>query len=263
MRPHLFVDLRVDNSKPKGDLKNSVAPALVNIRSRMGSNPDYMDEAQRAAVFGSLFGRATADQREADVGYNFPHLRDKLLNAASTFAETKFGDHAALREQIRAAHIELRVFLQNIFGDSVRQSFVNLGFLAESVVYPILRNRGVANIYSINEPPNDNWPYTFDSQGNKLVQSASKMLADMQLMPPHLVQTRRDNGAQQERYITQQEFTQRQRAAIEGCRSIASVLELDPAKAKDADLDALMIRNYTWANALRALGEFTRPLTNR
>jgi hypothetical protein len=111
-----------------------------------------------------------------------------------------------------------------------------------------VRNGGVSGVYGIATAPSAQWPYTFDSNADKLVEEISKKLGMADPSGGMGV------DGQQERYmfISREQITNRQRVAIEGANAIATVIDVDEA-SNDADIDLLIRKCYTWATALHAL----------
>jgi hypothetical protein len=239
-RPELFTRL------PDGD-GGSIAPVLARLHARYGNDERFLDMHQRAALFAALFGRS-AISATAEEG-SFPNLRDELLAACATFVETKFGDEGSLRENVRQQHRLFKEYLVGLAGDSVVWSRDDaLDPLAEAVTYPILRNGGVSAIYGIATPPRAEWPYTFDSNADKLVEEISKQLGTAD----HNGGMGADGQPKRHVFISREEITNRQRVAIEGANAIATIIDVD-GTSSDADIDLLIRKCYTWATALRAL----------
>jgi hypothetical protein len=246
-RPELFTDLSDGESA-------SIAPILGRLRARYGSDERYLDRPQRRALYAALFGRPSsgADPFAEEEG-NFPRLRDELLEACATFVETKFGDDVSLRENVRQKHRLFREYLTGLQGASVEWSREqSLAVLTEQVAYRILRNRGVSAIYGIAAPPRADWPYTFDSNAAKLVEEVSK-----QLMEPAGNGATGGDGKGTQPFVSRERITSLQRAALEGARAIATVIDVDSGSGDD-EIDLLIRKCYTWATALRSLAERPR-----
>jgi hypothetical protein len=238
-RPELFTNL----SDGAGA---GVAPLLATMHARYGSDERFLDKTQRGALYAGLFGPMIPDDPARSEAGNFANLRDELLMACATFVETKFGDDAALRENVRQKHRLFKEYLTGLDGASLTWSRDDaLGPLAEQTTYRILRNRGVAAVYGIATPPRQEWPYTYDANADKLVEKVS-----MYFMPPAA-----DGDAaamSMAAYVSREEITNRQRTALEGAKAIATVIDVDAASA-DADIDLMIRKCYTWATALWAL----------
>jgi hypothetical protein len=246
-RPELFTDLN-DAPPPAPRL----ASTLAALHARSGCDERFLNKTQRRAIFSALFGAdATMDAAEAG---NFARLRDELLEACAVFVETKFGDEAALRENVRQKHRLFKEYLTGLDGASVAWSRDEaLAGLTEDVSYRILRNKGVAAVYGIATPARDAWPYTFDSNADKLIEKIS-----MQLMRPDLAgHTSCKCGTHT--HISREEITNLQRVAIEGAKAIATAIDVDAASTK-ADIDRLIMKCYTWGTALRNRLRHSAPL---
>jgi hypothetical protein len=150
--------------------------------------------------------------------------------------------------------VPLFEYLTGLQGDSVSWSRDNaLSGLTEQVSYRILRNKGVSAVYGIATPARDAWPYTFDSNADKVVEKISKQL----MWPEHSEEMGSDGKNEMHKYISREEITNLQRAAIEGAKAIATVIDVD-AGSTDDDVDLLIRKCYTWGTALRNLKNYPR-----
>ena len=231
-RPELFTSL------------DKVAPVLAKLHARCGNDETFLDTRQRQAIYNAVFGMPTVVDGFAAEDGNFPNLRDELLEACATFVETKFGDAPSLRENVRQKHRLLKSYLAGLAGDSVTWSRDGaLGGLTETVAYAVLRAAGISAVYGIATPADPSWPYNFDSNADKLVEAISK----------HMMEPRRhdDKRAKPDgpAFISRERITNLQRAALEGAKAIATVIDVDAA-SPDGDLDVLIQKCYTWGTAL-------------
>jgi hypothetical protein len=251
-RPELFTDLT-------GAGGPAIPPLLAALHARYGSDEGVLNRQQRHAIYVALFGKSLSTDDPADEEGDFRNLGDELMEACATFVETKFGDEHSLRENVRQKHRLFKEYLTGLTGDSVAWSREHaLPGVTEKRSYQILRNKGVSAVYGIATPPRAEWPYTFDSNADKLVEKVSK-----QLMWPDSSQKMDSNGKPEvHRYISREEITNLQRTAIEGATAIATVLDVD-SNATAADVDLLIRKCYTWATALRNLRNYPRGYTRR
>jgi len=241
-RPELFTDL------PDG-LGGSIAPTIAKLHARYGCEESFLNKVQRHAIYSQLFGKATSMDSPADEEGDFPNLRDELLEACATFVETKFGDEVSLRENVLQKHRLLKEYLIGLKGDSVSWSRDEaLSSLTEQVGYKILRNNGVSAVYGIATAPRAAWPYTFDSNADKLVEKISKQL----IWPVNSEKMNSDGKGDMRGYISREEITNLQRVAIEGAKAIATVIDVDEGSSVD-DADLLIRKCYTWSTALKSL----------
>lgn len=231
-----------------------VAPIIARLHARYGCDEGFLDKKQRHAIYSALFGMSGAMDSLAEEEGNFPNLRDELLEACATFVETKFGDEHSLRENVRQKHRLFKEYLAGLAGASVSWSRDGaLAALTEQVSYAILRNNGVSAVYGIATPAGVDWPYTFDSNADKLIEKISK-----QLMRPEKPAEMESNGkGEMHRYISREEITNLQRAAIEGANAIATAIDVD-STSTDVDVDLLIRKCYTWGTALRNLRKYPR-----
>jgi len=244
-RPELFTDLA------------ATAPVLAKLHARYGCDESFLNKKQRDAIYSALFGKSGSMDSSADEEGNFPNLRDELIEACATFVETKFGDAPSLRENVRQKHRLFKEYLTGLKGDSVDWSRDKaLAELTENVTYKILRNKGVSAVYGIATPARDEWPYTFDSNADKLVEKISQQLVS----PEKSEEMDADGKYEIQKYISREEITNLQRTAIEGAKAIATVIDIDAASA-DNDVDLLISKCYTWGTALKNLKHYPRAFS--
>ncbi len=160
----------------------------------------------------------------------------------------------SLRENVRQKHRLFKEYLTGLGGSSVNWSRDGaLAGLTEQVSYQILRNNGVSAVYGIATPARADWPYTFDSNADKLVEKISK-----QLMTPEKSPEMESNGkGEMPRVISREEITNLQSAAIEGANAIATAIDVDGASS-DNDVNLLIRKCYTWGTALRNLKKYPK-----
>jgi hypothetical protein len=242
-RPYLYIDLGPTYPNPtepgstehNASTRLTLSAILAKLHARYGSNEFLPSKAQRDEIDLPIFGRVAG--YSTDEAGDFPRLRDELINACAAFAERVFDTGVEmLRERVRTTHRPFQVYLLGLQGDSVRWS---RGFalpqLTEEVSYTILRNKGVAGVFGINEPPSGNWPYTEDSNGDKLVEAISKQL--MWTDQP------------KDMCITREQISNLQRVALRGAEAIATIIDFQETQGND-DLDLLITKCYTWGAAL-------------
>jgi len=250
-RPQLYLNLEriepvAETSEPAAETNPTLASILALLHARYGSSESLPSTIQRDEIYFPIFGRGAGflPDEESD----FPRLRDELINAAAAYAERVFDTGVEmLRERVRTTHKPFKAYLIGLQGDSVKWS---RGFalpnLTEDVSYTILRNKGVAGVFGINKPPIDDWPYTEDSNGDKLVEEISKKLmrADQPESMP----------------ITREYFSNLQRVALRGAEAIATIIDFQETETQgNSELDLLITKCYTWGAALKSVS--SRPIT--
>ncbi|MDL1944726.1 hypothetical protein FBQ99_20555 [Chloroflexi bacterium CFX2] len=230
-RPHLYTIL----GKP------SIAPIIAKLNAHYGSDERVASKPQRGAIFAPVFGSSTgyAPNENGD----FPRLRDQLVNAAAAFAERVYDTGVdMLRERLRTTHRPFKEYLMGLFGDSVKWSKEeSLSDLTENMSYKILRHERVAAIFGISTPPKAEWPYTEDSNGDKLVEEISR-----QLKWPE------DSQA----YVTREFFSNLQRTALRGTEAIATIIDYEESSS-NGDLDLLITKCYSWGSALGSISNYS------
>jgi hypothetical protein len=240
-RSYLYIDLGPTESN--ADTSQTLSSILANLHAQYGSNEFLPKKAQRDEIDLPIFGRVAG--YSTDEAGDFPRLRDELINACAAFAERVFDTGVEmLRERVRTTHRPFQVYLLGLQGDSVQWS---RGFalpkLTEDVSYTILRNKGVAGVFGINEPPSGNWPYTEDSNGDKLVEAISKQL--MWTDQP------------KDMCITREQFSNLQRVALRGAEAIATIIDFQETLG-NSDLDLLITKCYTWGAALLSVSSLPK-----
>jgi hypothetical protein len=159
-----------------------------------------------------------------------------LIQAAAAFAERSFDTGVGmLRERVRETHRPFKEYLVGLQGASTSWSRNDaLPTVTEGRAFSILRSEAVSSAYGIPIPPRDTWPYTEDSNGDKLVEEVSKRSAWM-------------NGATGA--LTREVFLNRQRAALRGAEALATIIDFDEG-GSDEELDQLITKVYSWGAAL-------------
>ena len=231
-KPHLYINL------------GGISSVLAKLHAQYGSNETLPSTAQRDEIYLPIFGRVAGYSTNEEG--NFPRLRDELINAAAAFAERVFDTGVnMLRQRVITTHRPFQEYLKGLQGDSVKWSKESaLPELTEKVSYTILRNNGVAGVFGINTPRDPNWPYTEDSNEDKLVEEISKQL--MWADQPEGM------------YITREHFSNLQRAALRGAEAIATIIDFQEGlgatqKEKEDNVDLLITKCYTWGAALLSL----------
>jgi hypothetical protein len=214
------------------------------LHARYGSSESLPNTEQRNEIYKPIFGRIAgySPQEEDD----FPRLRDDLIHAAAAFAESTAADAAQMllgsfKDTIRP----FQQYLVGLQGDSVKWSRENaLPHLTEEVSYTILRSTGIASIFGTGKPPVNEWPYTEDTLGDKLVEAISKQL------------TWTDKP--DEMTLTRDHFSNLQRVGLRGAEAIATIIDFQDGIA-DNDLKLIIGKVYTWGVALKSLSNQVAP----
>ena len=235
-KPHFYLDL--GTTQPVAGTSPTLSSILAKLHAQYGSDEFLPSTAQRDEIYLPIFGRGAgySTNEEGD----FPRLRDELINAAAAFAECVFDTGVEmLRERVRTTHRPFQQYLIGLHGDSVKWSReFALPQLTENVSYTILRNKGVTGVFGIDKPPSGSWPYTEDSNGDKLVEEISKKLmwADQPEGMP----------------ITREYFSNLQRVALRGAEAIATIIDFQETLG-NSELDLLITKCYTWGAALMSV----------
>jgi hypothetical protein len=222
-RPHLYTDLNDPN----------MAKTLAILHSRKGTDELIPSPERRLEMYSPVFG-------PPNISTNFDKLRDDLIAAATAFSERVFDTGVdMLRERVRTSHRPLKDYLLGVTGDSIEWTVLNpLSNIAENISFTILRSPGIGTIFGIGTPPKASWPYTDDSNADKLLEEISSKLSP-------------------ETGLTRQQASNRQRLAARGAEALTAVIDYteDSAKPDDdiASLKVLITQCYTWGAAKKAL----------
>jgi hypothetical protein len=224
-------------------LGRETAGRLARIRARYGKDERVPSPEQRDDIFVTLFGQAGGENGNGQG--DFPRLRDDLVDAATAFAERVFDTGVEmLRERVRTTHRPLKDYLVGLQGDSLSWSTDEaLQGVTIGLAYPIHRNAGVNAVFGISTPPVPEWPFTEDSNADKLIEEIDRRLHGA------------GNAGEP---LTREGFSVRQRAALRGAEAIATVLDFNENGSED-DLALLVTKVYTWGSALRCLHEAPAP----
>jgi hypothetical protein len=225
-RPHLFTDV--------GGFP--YAAILARLRAKYGSHENIPSKAQRDEIFLPIFGSTRG--YATDGASDFSRLRDELLKATAAFAERHYDTGVdMLRERVRTTHRPFKEFIAGLSGASLQWSSEVLPSLADQIVYPILRNKGIAAVFGISTAPRATWPYDQDPNGDKLVEEVSKQLG----LPPTPVPP-----------VTREQFSNLQRAARRGAEALAEIIDFNDTSREDP-MDLLITKCYTWGSALSSI----------
>jgi len=229
-RFHLFT-----NNAPSNAL------SLLRLNTRMGNDEIFLSKGHRHQIWNSFFGDKNDKEASNQEQYNFPVLRDTLLKAASEYvlrAEIETGG-PALVSSFRLALIPFRQYVLSVQGAAAKlyraQIFPQL---TEKVVYPILRNPEVTAVYGINTAINASWPYSFDTNANKVIEEVSRQL--------NIVN---EYG----KCFSQKKESYLETIAKRGAVAIASSVDIEPDGSSDEAVLTLINQCYAWHTALSFL----------
>jgi hypothetical protein len=224
-RPHLYTDLEPETSA-----------RLARLRSRPGSHEFYPSPAQRCAMYDPVFGACDGAAAETS---DFARLRDGLLAAASTFAEwSQATGIPMLRERVRTEHRPFRDYLNGVSGATIEWAHREpLRVIAHEEANRVLRDSSVIAVFGLTRPPDEDWWYHEDANGDKVIEEIGKALEPLP-----------------EKRLTREAFSALQRVALRGAEAIAAVMEFDETEddPEFERLDELITRCYTWHAALKA-----------
>jgi hypothetical protein len=233
VRPHLFLE--------PGD--PPVSELLAKLDARSGSDERVPSRQQRERTFGPLFGQVGLTS--GDGSSDFARLRDELVRAATDTVQRVWESGLpALLQRVRDTTAPFQAYLAGQRGVSLSWSRREaLPTITEGIAYTILRSPAVSSVYSIARPPNADFPYTEDANGDKLVEEISTYFAsrDGRVAP-----------------ITRERFSNIQRVALRGTEALAAIIDFAPG-APDDETQLLVGKVYSWGSALLDAREGTVP----
>jgi hypothetical protein len=221
-RPHLYTGLNDQN----------IVRTLAILHSRKGTDELIPSFEQRVGMYSPVFGQPNRSE-------NFDKLRDDLIAACTAFSERVFDTGVEmLRERVRTSHRPLKDYLLALTGDSTEWSVLNpLDNIAEKISFTILRSPGVGTIFGVGTPPKSSWPYSEDSNADKLLAEISGRLSPK-------------TG------LNVQQASNRQRLAARGAEALTAVIDYAENSANrnddNASLNILITQCYTWGAAKNA-----------
>jgi hypothetical protein len=228
-----------DNPQLYRYVTDDVVRDLTQLRTRYGSQEEFLSCEQRHQIFASVFGEdeGTGGPLSAVAppsAESFAAQRDQVLAAAAAFTDRVFNtSEGILRRAVRIMHVYLKDYLKDVTGASVAWSRA-VGFPTISErCYRILRDPQIAARFGINSEPGPEWPVKIDANGSKLVEQITGT-------PMMRVQTNR---------ISRGVFNDKQQLALRGAEALAAVMDYDSeydAETDHATIDLLISRCYDW-----------------
>jgi hypothetical protein len=214
-RPHLYTDL--------GD--PALVADLARLHARYGYDEKLLSREQRQKIYEGVFTPG-ADQFEGG--------RNALLQTAAVFSERVYDTgEDMLRASVRDAARVFKAYLVTLAGASLSWSRqIVLPELTDKTAYRILRASGVRAVFGLSKPAAADWPYQVDSEGDKLVEEASKRLGEPEGAP-----------------LMRDRFNAIQRAALRGAEAIATIIDYND-QPDPGLVDHLILKCYTWHAAL-------------
>ena len=214
---------------------DEIVDDLTALRTRYGSQEDFLSREQRQAIFAGAFG-ADVGAGLAPIGattpapYSFAALRDQLLAAAAAFAERVFStSEDMLRAAVRVMHVYLQDYLQDTAGATVTWSRDKGLLKLTDLCYRILRDADIAARFSVNQAARVDWPFVADANGSKLVEQISSTPIQGMAEP-----------------ISRGEFNDKQQLALRGAEALATVIDFDANDTNVPRTDLLITKCYTW-----------------
>ena len=262
-----------DFSKKRFHLYSDNSPenalSLLRICTRYGNDEIYLSKQHRQMIWRSLFGQMPANGANGDYsienvteGYNFPDLRDRLLDTASEYvtrAELETGA-PGLIASFRLALIPFKQYIMEVQGAAVRvyRTFTFplltegititddgdnglFGNIAPGRIYQLLRSAELTAVFGVNRAIIPDSPYAFDERFNTLVKEISDQL-----------QVKDDYGMPYD----QKRESYLETAAKRGACAISAAIEIDPEGSNDQAIIESIFKFYNWKIALDFLANY-------
>jgi hypothetical protein len=243
-RPHLYTE--VESDLPDAvEGESPTSSILARLHGRYGTDERTPSRAQRSEIFYPIFGQDEISS--TGNSSDFARLRDALTRVATAFAERQSDTGVdILKETVRKTHRPFQQYLAGFQGDSIVWSRENaLPDLTEKLSYTILRTKGVAAVFAIAKTPQPSWPYSDDSQADKLVEEVSKQLSYHD-----------DSGLE----ITRERCSSLRDVAIRGAEALATIIDFREENS-GADITLLITKCYEWGSALQSINA-SRPVSD-
>lgn len=210
-------------------VSDRTAAVLEQLKARLGHDPDWPDGAQRAAIFGAVFGSGNGDRSA-----QFHQASAGLRAAAAAFAERTFDTGVAmLRQRFRDSVIALRAHLSTLDGQAV-----DLGLRQTRAIFErarsVFADPQVAATFGLPPAPKGDWPLAgvYDGDGAYLVEEVSQLLRPESRNPS-----------------PERRFVVRQRVATYGRATLIGVADDSHDWDSDDRIDSLIANAYSWMAA--------------
>ena len=218
-------------------IPEDTATALANFKALVGNDPDWPDQAQRAAIYGALIGDSDG-RTGTDRTAQFHDASMALRVAAVKYAERVYDTgEEALRNAFLDAAVTLVSYLNRLQGRSLTLGHAQTGAIFQAAVR-VLSDQEVASVFGLQPAPGGNWPLagTYDGDGAYLIEEITRVLHPTTAG-----------------LLSQRQFIVMQRIAHYGSHTINWILGVIPDRRDRENANALIQNAYSWATALRDL----------
>lgn len=214
---------------------------LTELRTRTGSEPDWPNSAQRAAIFTPLFG-GSEKKPSSDRGSPFHEVSAALRAAAIAYSERVFNTgEPMLRQAFVDAARHFRAHLSTLSGgvvDAARRQTEGMFDRSEQV----LRSEQVAQAFGLPPATAASWPLPRNDRDVEYLDGNGAFLIE------EISRTQQSPAG----VMKQQQFLTLQRVAVAGARTMDNVL-CGHSEDEGPLLHRLIGNAYTWSTALRDL----------
>jgi hypothetical protein len=234
------------------EIPDDIIEQMQNFRSSWGTNPDWPDLPQRAAIYTPLLGLpASIAGREESMPIQ--QAAEGVRQAATKYSERVYDTgEPMLRQAFCDATVTLQAQLTTISSVSVLKDGLARTNNVFKQAQALLSNDQVAGAFGLPAAPGPRWPFggNFDGNGAYLIEEITEILN---------IST---TGT-----VSQQHFIVLQRIAHYGHQTIKEAREYKP-DWKPEQVSALIMLAYSWTTALDNLaklvsqaGRLARPVS--
>jgi mersacidin/lichenicidin family type 2 lantibiotic len=206
------------------EVPDEVGGILAAFQTRLGTDPEWPNAAQRDEVYASLLGVPFASACAA------------VRGAAITFAEHGSGNET-LRSVFLDAAATSSAYFKTLDGQALTTG-VRRTWAVFANAIRLFRTQGVVAAFGVNAAP-DGWPFdgAMDGDAAALIEVLAVALGLARSRP----------------LISQHRFMLLQRTAFHGARTLTGLLDGDASVHQKSDFDSLMQAAYIWEKALQSL----------
>lgn len=214
---------------------------LMDFRIRTGSDPQWPNSVQRAAILTPFLG--TSDGKPgSDRGTPFQEIASGLRMAAIAYSERVYDTgEPMLRQAFIDTARHFRAYLSTLSGSVIQAARTQTELMFNRAT-KVLSTEGVTHAFGLPPAPAGSWPLPVDFKGADFLDGNGAYFIEevyRVLQPPGVS-------------FKQQQFLVLQRVAVAGARTMDGILRDHHEKDEDAVRD-LIGHAYTWSTAVRHL----------
>ncbi len=185
------------------DLDPNIIARIEKFYVQYGTELIVLSPKHRYEIFLSIFGKH--GQENANHCGSFSSLRDNLFESCARYSANirSAENQCSLLAEVKTSLIPFLNYLNGLQGNSVNWRLSRIREMNNDLVYPLLRNATVANVFSVQHSLSAEWPVLQVPSASILIENISK-------------------GK-----ITRGHFSQLQEVALAGARAITCVIRCD------------------------------------